>query len=102
MSSAENAADQNAMVRPPRWWRSHGGRAIIPPALGGGTVVYDAFISYSHSADGRLAPAVQAGLQRLARPWYRIRALRVFRDESGVSVNPPLWTSVGAALGAPP
>ena len=61
-------------------------------------VAYDAFISYSHSADGRLAPAVQRGLQRLARPWYRARALRVFRDETGLSVNPHLWTSIEQAL----
>ena len=59
---------------------------------------YDAFISYSHTADGRLAPAVQAGLQRLARPWYRTRALRVFRDETGLAVNPHLWGSIEAAL----
>jgi len=59
---------------------------------------YDAFISYSHSADGRLAPAVQTGLQRLARPWYRLRALRVFRDETGLAVNPHLWTSISEAL----
>ena len=32
-------------------------------------MAYDAFVSYSHAADGRLAPAVQTGLQRLARPW---------------------------------
>ena len=42
---------------------------------------YDAFISYSHAADGRLAPAVQNGLQRLARKVFQRRALRVFRDE---------------------
>lgn len=65
---------------------------------GTGRKRYDAFISYSHSADGRLAPAVQAGLQRLARPWYRIRALRVFRDETGLAVNPHLWTSISQAL----
>ena len=59
---------------------------------------YDAFISYSHEADGRLAPAVQQGLQRLARPWYRIRALRVFRDATGLAVNPHLWTSIEGAL----
>jgi WD40 repeat protein len=59
---------------------------------------YDAFISYSHTADGRLAPAVQSGLQRLARPWYRTRALRVFRDETGLAVNPHLWASIEAAL----
>ena len=59
---------------------------------------YDAFISYSHSADGRLAPALQTGLQRLARPWHRRRALRVFRDETGLAVNPRLWDSIAAAM----
>ena len=52
---------------------------------------YDAFISYSHTADGKLAPAVQNGLQRLARSWRSVRALKVFRDETGLSVNPHLW-----------
>src|SRR5256885_12127468 len=50
----------------------------------GGVMSYDAFISYSHAADGRLAPAVQTGLQRLARPWYKVRALRIFRDDTGL------------------
>jgi WD40 repeat protein len=59
---------------------------------------YDAFISYSHSADGRLAPALQTGLQRFARPWYRRHAVRVFRDETGLSVNPHLWASIQTAL----
>ena len=36
---------------------------------------YDAFISYSHAADGKLAPALQNALQRFAKPWYRLRAL---------------------------
>jgi WD40 repeat protein len=61
---------------------------------------YDAFISYSHAADGRLAPALQAGLQRLAKPWYRPRALRVFRDDTGLAVNPALWDSISSALEA--
>jgi WD40 repeat protein len=61
-------------------------------------MAYDAFISYSHSADGQLAPAVQSGLQRLARPWYRRRALRVFRDETGLAVNPHLWGSIERAM----
>jgi hypothetical protein len=29
---------------------------------------YDAFISYSHVADGKLAPRVESGLHRFARP----------------------------------
>ncbi|MDP9331883.1 MAG: toll/interleukin-1 receptor domain-containing protein, partial [Actinomycetota bacterium] len=59
---------------------------------------YDAFVSYSHAADGKLAPALQRGLERLARPWYRPRALAVFRDETGLVVSPHLWASIAHAL----
>jgi WD40 repeat protein len=38
------------------------------------------------------------GLQRLAKPWYRARALRLFRDESALSANPHLWSSIETAL----
>jgi WD40 repeat protein len=61
-------------------------------------VKYDAFISYSHDADGRMAPAVQSALQRLAKPWYRRRALQVFRDETGLAVDPHLWASIADAM----
>jgi hypothetical protein len=61
-------------------------------------MAFDAFISYSHAADGRLAPALQRAIQRLAKPWYRARALRVFRDESALSANPHLWSSIQTAL----
>ena len=59
---------------------------------------YDAFISYSHAADGSLAPALQSGLHRLARPWYALRALRVYRDETNLAVQPDLWSTIEAAL----
>jgi WD40 repeat protein len=61
-------------------------------------MAYDAFISYSHAADGRLAPRLQQGLQKLAKPWWRRRALGVFRDETGLAVNPHLWSSITDAL----
>jgi WD40 repeat protein len=61
-------------------------------------MAYDAFVSYSHAADGRLAPALQRAMQRLAKPWYRQRALRVFRDDASLSANPHLWASIEAAL----
>jgi WD40 repeat protein len=61
---------------------------------------YDAFISYSHEADASLAPVLQDGLHRFAKPWYRLRALHVFRDESSLSANPALWPSVERALRA--
>jgi WD40 repeat protein len=76
------------------------GRRLRRPAHAPAAAQYDAFISYSHAADGRLAPALQAGLQRLAKPWYKPRALRVFRDDTGLAVNPALWDSIAAALGA--
>ncbi len=59
---------------------------------------FDAFMSYSHAADGRLAPQVQAGLQRFAKPWWRRRALRVFRDETGLAASPQLWAGIEEAL----
>ena len=63
-----------------------------------GGLVYDAFISYSHAADDLLAPRLQAGLQRFAKPWWKRRALRIFRDESSLSANPHLWSSITDAL----
>jgi hypothetical protein len=66
----------------------------------GAESVYDAFISYSHSADGKLAPALQRGLRGFAKPWYRLRALRVFRDQTSLSASPALWSGVERALAA--
>ena len=60
---------------------------------------YKAFISYSHAADGELAPAIQSALKRFARPWYRIRWVPVFRDETNLSLNPRLWSTIEKALG---
>jgi WD40 repeat protein len=59
---------------------------------------FKAFISYSHAADGKLAPAVQRALHRIAKPWYRIRTMRVFRDQTNLAASPGLWTSIEAAL----
>lgn len=61
-------------------------------------MAHDAFISYSHSADGELAPRVQDGLQRLAKPWWRRRSLHVFRDTTGLSANPGLWSSIESSM----
>jgi hypothetical protein len=66
----------------------------VPP----GGSVYDGFISYSHAADDLLAPRLQAGLQRFAKPWWKRRALRIFRDEASLSANPHLWSSITDAL----
>ena len=59
---------------------------------------YDAFLSYSHAADGMLAPALHSELHRFAKPWYRRRAMRIFRDETGLAANPALWESIRNGL----
>ena len=61
---------------------------------------YDAFISYAHDADGAFAPVVQRGLQHLAKPWNRRRAMEVFRDETSLAVTPGLWPAIRDALDA--
>jgi hypothetical protein len=62
-------------------------------------VAYDAFISYSHARDKPIASALQAVVQKLGKPWYRRRALRVFRDDTSLSATPHLWPSIEQALG---
>src|SRR5256885_3260378 len=59
---------------------------------------YKAFISYSHAVDDMLAPALQFGLQRFAKPFYRLRAIRVFRDKTSLNVTTELWSLIKTAL----
>ena len=59
---------------------------------------YDVFISYSHSADRDLARNLQRALERIGSPWYRVRSLRAFRDETDLTANPGLWPILTAAL----
>ncbi len=49
---------------------------------------YDACISYNHGDDDRLAVAIRTGLQRLAKPWNRRRALNVFLDKAARRCRP--------------
>ena len=70
---------------------------------GRGTVtrmtLYDAFVSYSHAKDKPIAAALQSVVQKLGKPWYRRRALRVFRDDTSLSATPSLWPTIEQALG---
>ena len=59
---------------------------------------YDAFISYSHSKDKPIAAALQSVMQRLGKPWYRRRSLRVFRDDTSLAVTPHLWPTIEQSL----
>jgi WD40 repeat protein len=59
---------------------------------------YAAFVSYSHEADARFAPTLQRTIERLGKPWYRRRAIELFRDQSDLAVHPNLWPRIAAAL----
>lgn len=59
---------------------------------------YDAFLSYSHFLDSTFAPSIQVALQRLGKPWYRVRQLNIFRDETDLSATPQLWAKIEEGL----
>jgi hypothetical protein len=59
---------------------------------------YDAFISYAHHADEAFAPALQRGLQHLAKPWNSRRAMDVFLDETSLAASSGLEPSIWRAL----
>lgn len=59
---------------------------------------YDAFMSYSHEHDRAFAPVLQTAVERFAKPWYRLRARRVFRDTVDLAANPSLWSVVEEGL----
>ncbi len=63
-------------------------------------MLYDAFISYSHSADGEFAPAVQRALHGFAKPWWKLRAARVFRDDTNLAAAHDLTDSITQAIEA--
>jgi len=59
---------------------------------------FNAFLSYSRTPDESLARALQDGLHQFARPWNRVRALRVFRDKASLSASETLRGSLEDAL----
>lgn len=59
---------------------------------------YHAFISYSHAEDKVLAPRLREELQRFAKPWRCLRALRLFLDEKSLPLTPALWPTIEREL----
>ena len=66
--------------------------AMIPTAR------YGALISYSHAASAEVARGLQKWLQTYAKPWWRWRAVNVFRDETDLTAAPALWSRIADAL----
>jgi WD40 repeat protein len=60
---------------------------------------FDAFMSYSHSpGQQRVARAIQDALRSFAKPFWKFRVVRLYRDESNLSASPDLWGAIVAAL----
>lgn len=59
---------------------------------------YNAFISYSHQKDSKLAPSLEKAFEKFAKPTFKRRALTIFRDTSDLSASPDLWGNIVAGL----
>lgn len=55
---------------------------------------FAAFISYSHKADQALATALHGALHRFAKPWNRLRAVRIARDRATMDAASNLWGTI--------
>ncbi|MFD4715705.1 TIR domain-containing protein [Streptomyces sp. NPDC058430] len=76
------------------WLRSHTvHRRRIRTEIG-----YGAFLSYSGDRDRQWLPHLQRIIERQSRPWYKPPRIRVFLDDSGVSIGPQLWKKIEAGL----
>ncbi|MBX9979590.1 MAG: TIR domain-containing protein, partial [Mycobacterium gordonae] len=68
-----------------------------PPAPASRARDYDAFLSYTRH-DRRAAAGIQQGMHRIGRRLGQLRALRVFRDDTDLTVSPDLWGKITDAL----
>ena len=93
MTSRNTHADGSAAAR-----RTEPANLTSGPGIPADNVVYDAFVSYSHTKDKALASAFQSIVQKIGKPWYRRRALRLFRDETSLSAGPQLWAMIEQRL----
>jgi hypothetical protein len=60
--------------------------------------IYDGFISYKHDSDKLVAVGVQSVLQTLGKPWWRLRAVWLFLDDTTLASTHELWPTIERAL----
>ena len=65
--------------------------------MGTHQVRYDLFISYSRDDEDEVV-RLQSALEKLARPIFRRRAMRVFRDNTGLPVGPAWRRQIHGAI----
>ncbi len=59
---------------------------------------FDVFISYARASSTQLAIDLQTGLERFAKPWNKLRVIRVFRDDASMAANTALWSTIQEGL----
>ncbi len=59
---------------------------------------YNAFISYTHKSEMPLAIALEQGLERYAKPLFKMRALEIYRDTESQALTPDLLAAVHHAM----
>jgi hypothetical protein len=60
---------------------------------------WDGFISYRHDDSAtKLAENLQYAIHRFAKPFYQLRAVSLFRDETNLGIEPQLWPTIQSAL----
>ncbi|MFT3899691.1 MAG: TIR domain-containing protein [Gordonia sp. (in: high G+C Gram-positive bacteria)] len=72
--------------------RFRGGAGVSP------TDHFDAFISYAREPSAALAAQLQTSLEKFAKPWNKLRAMRVFRDDQSMAANTALWSTIERGL----
>ncbi|MGH3635640.1 MAG: toll/interleukin-1 receptor domain-containing protein, partial [Mycobacterium sp.] len=88
---ARPSTDRQSAPRRSRWSTHAAGIGQAKP------LEYDAFLSYGHR-DRQVATGIQKGLHQIGRRLGRLRALRVFRDDTDLTVSPDLWGKITEAL----
>src|SRR5581483_7600704 len=81
-------------LRSPQPWRRFTPNWLQSLLWVDGSQSYDAFLSYSWTADKQVAPVIQGAIQNFLRPWYKIRAKTVFRDLSSLPAGSSLETEL--------
>jgi hypothetical protein len=84
-------------ARAPSGWR--GRRTGVTFARVGGGKRYDVFFSYSRTDEG-VVEELEARLERFARPVWRRRAVRVFRDKTGLPIGSDWRNELHGAIDA--
>jgi WD40 repeat protein len=55
-------------------------------------------MSYSNNEDSYFVKHFQTGLHQFAKPWFKLRALRLFRDQTDLAADPDLWKVIESSL----